>query len=195
MRKILLFSLFILLFAIQSFALPSPQARVEEMVNSVLGVLQQAEVSEADKKAAVSGTVQQYLNVESISRRTLGTYWDGATEEQRQQFSTLFIRILEGTYLNRMEGYSGGKVKYLKQRVKGNKAIVDTLVISKELEIPVQYKMIYADGNWQIFDLVLEGISLVRNYRSSYGEIIRRSGYDGLLALMDEKVRKMESPM
>ncbi len=194
MKKILLFGLLTLLFAVQSFALPSPQARVEEMVNSVLGVLQQTEMSEADKKAAVSGTVQEYLNVESISRRTLGTYWNEATEEQRQQFSTLFIRILEGTYLNRMEGYSGGKVKYLKQRVKGNKAIVDTLVISKELEIPVQYKMIYEDGNWQIFDLVLEGISLVRNYRSSYGEIIRRSGYDGLLALMDKKVQEMESP-
>lgn len=195
MKKVLLCGLFVLLFAIPSFALPAPQARVEEMVNSVLGVLQQPEVSEADKKAAVSGTVQKYLNMESISRRTLGTYWADATEEQRQQFSTLFIRILEGTYLNRMDGYSDGKVKYLKQRVKGNKAIIDTLVVSKETEIPVQYKMIYEDGKWQIFDLVLEGISLVRNYRSSYGEIIRRSGYDGLLALMDKKVQEMESPM
>ena len=59
--------------------------------------------------------------------------------------------------------------------------------------IPVQYKMIYEDGNWQVFDLVLEGISLVRNYRSSYGEIIRRSGYDGLLTLMDEKVEEMNT--
>jgi phospholipid transport system substrate-binding protein len=183
------------LFAIPSFALPAPQARVEEMVDTVLGILQQPEMGKDERRAAVSRKVQEYLNVESISRRTLGTYWDGATEEQRQQFSTLFIRILEGTYLNRMDGYSDGKVKYLKQRVKGNKAIVDTLVISKELEIPVQYKMIYKDGNWQIFDLVLEGISLVRNYRSSYGEIIRRSGYDGLLALMDKKVQEMESPM
>jgi len=195
MKKVLLCGLFVLLFAIPSFALPAPQARVEEMVNTVLGILQQPEMGKEERRAAVSGKVQEYLNVESISRRTLGTYWDGATEEQRQQFSTLFIRILEGTYLNRMDGYSDGKVKYLKQRVKGNKAIVDTLVISKELEIPVQYKMIYKDGNWQIFDLVLEGISLVRNYRSSYGEIIRRSGYDGLLALMDKKVQEMESPM
>ena len=193
MKKILLSCLFTLLFAASSFALPSPQARVEEMVNSVLGVLQNAELSEAEKKAEISGRVQEYLNVKSISRRTLGTYWDGATEEQRQQFSTLFVRILEGTYLNRMEGYSDGAVKYLKQRVKGNKAIVDTMVVSKELEIPVQYKMIYADGNWQIFDLVLEGISLVRNYRSSYGEIIRRDGYEGLLALMDKKVQEMQA--
>ncbi len=195
MKKILLCGLFTLLFAVSSFALPSPQARVKEMVDSVLGVLQKTELSKEEKKAEISGRVQEYLNIDSISRRTLGTYWDGATEEQRQQFTTLFIRILEGTYLNRMDGYSDGTVKYLKQRVKGNKAIVDTMIVSKDLEIPVQYKMIYVDGHWQVFDLVLEGISLVRNYRSSYGEIIRRSGYDGLLALMDKKVREMESPM
>ncbi len=193
MKKIVLCSLFTLIFVTSSFALPQPQARVEEMVNTVLGVLQQTEMSEAEKKSEVSGRVQEYLNMPSISRRTLGTYWAEATEEQRQRFTALFIQILEGTYLNRMEGYSGGTVKYLKQRVKGNKAIIDTLVISDELEIPVQYKMIYEDGNWQVFDLVLEGISLVRNYRSSYGEIIRRSGYDGLLTLMDEKVEEMST--
>ena len=195
MKKILLCALIFLLSATSSFALPQPQARVEEMVSTVLRILQQTELTKEERKAKISGRVQEYLNIESIARRTLGTYWDGATEEQRQQFSLLFVRILEGTYLNRMEGYPEGTVKYLKQRVKGDKAIVDTLVISNELEIPVQYKMIYVDDNWQIFDLVLEGISLVRNYRSSYGEIIRRSGYDGLLALMDEKVQEMESPM
>ncbi len=193
MKKLFLYVLVTLLSVSTSFALPQPQVRVEEMVNTVLGVLQQKDLSQAEKRAEVSGRVQEYLNIESIVRRTLGTYWDGATEEQRQQFATLFIKILEGTYLNRMDGYSDGTVKYLKQRVKGNKAIVDTLVVSKEMEIPVQYKMIYNDGRWQVFDLVLEGISLVRNYRSSYGEIIRREGYDGLLALMDKKVQEMES--
>ncbi len=79
--------------------------------------------------------------------------------------------------------------------MKDNKAIVDTVIISDELEIPVQYKMIYQDGAWQVFDIVIEGVSLVRNYRSSYGEIIRRNGYEGLLALMDKKVQAMESSL
>ena len=195
MKKILLSGLFILLFAVSSFALPQPQARVEQMVDSILGVLQQTELSAAEKKAQVSGRVQEYLNVPSMSRRTLGTHWDEATAEQRQSFSDLFVRILEGTYLSRIGDYSGGTVEYQKQRVKDNKAIVDTVIVSNELEIPVQYKMIYADGDWQVFDLVIEGVSLVRNYRSSYGEIIRREGYEGLLALMDKKVQAMESSM
>jgi len=168
-----------------------PQEQVKLMVDSILGVLQHEELSTAEKKSLVSGQVQAYLNIDSMSRRTLGVHWQGATAEQHQLFSELFIRILEGTYLNRLGDYSGGSVEYLKQRVKDDKAIVDTIVVLKESEIPVQYKMIYVDDSWQIFDLVIEGVSLIRNYRSSYGEIIRRNGFDGLLALMEEKVQSL----
>ncbi len=168
-----------------------PQVQVKAMVSSILGVLQQEELTPLEKKEQVSGMVQEFLDINSMSRRTLGVHWQTATLEQRQQFSALFIQILEGTYLNRIGDYSGGTVEYLKQRVKGNKAIVDTVIIAKELEIPVQYKMIYVDDTWQVFDLVIEGVSLVRNYHSSYGEIIRRNGYDGLLALMEEKVQSV----
>ena len=195
MKKILLSGLLILLFTTTGFALPQPQARVKQMVDSILGVLQHPDLKAEEKKAQVSGRVQEYLNVQSMSRRTLGSYWEGATEDQRQSFSVLFVKILEGTYLSRIDDYSTGTVQYLKQRVKNDKAIVDTMIVSKELEIPVQYKMIYEADSWQVFDLVIEGVSLVKNYRSSYGEIIRQEGYDGLLALMDEKVQAMQSPM
>ncbi len=195
MKKLVLSCCIVLLLTVSSFALPQPQAHIEMMVDSVLSVLRESELSAEEKKAQVSGRVQEYLNVQSMSRRTLGTHWDGATEEQRQIFSERFVKILEGTYLNRIGDYSSGSVKYQKQRVKDNKAIVDTLIVFEELEIPVQYKMIYADGTWQVFDVVIEGVSLIRNYRSSYGEIIRRSGYEGLLALMDEKVQAMESSL
>jgi phospholipid transport system substrate-binding protein len=195
MKKILLSCLLILLISSVSFALPQPQVRVKQMVDSILGVLQQPDLGAEEKKAQVSGQVQEFLNMKSMSRRTLGSYWDGATEEQRQRFSELFVKILEGTYLSRIDDYSAGTVRYLKQRVKDDKAIVDTVIVAKELEIPVQYKMIYEDDSWQIFDLVIEGVSLVKNYRSSYGEIIRQEGYDGLLALMGEKVQAMESAM
>ncbi len=193
MRKIFLLFVFLLCSVAPSFALPDPQPEVEKMVNSVLEVLQNKDIDNAQKKALVSGRVQKFLNVESMARRTLGSYWDTATMEQRQQFSDLFVKVLEGTYLNRIDDYSGGTVKYLMQRVKDDKAIVDTVIVSNELEIPVNYLMIYRDGSWQVFDLVIEGVSLIRNYHSSYSEIIRRDGYDGLLALMQRKVDEMES--
>ncbi|SDZ89853.1 phospholipid transport system substrate-binding protein [Desulfuromusa kysingii] len=196
MKKIILFcGLLILLCSASCFALPQPQARVKQMVDTVLNVLQQPDLSATEKRAQISGQVQEYLNIASMARRTLGSYWDGASAEQQQRFSDLFVKILEGTYLSRIDDYSTGTVQYLKQRVKDDKAIIDTVIVAKELEIPVQYKMIYVDNVWQVFDLVIEGVSLVKNYRSSYGEIIRQEGYEGLLALMVEKVQAMESSM
>jgi len=188
MKNILLSCVLLLLIASPVFALPSPQAQVQQMVDSVLEVLQDAELSISKKKQLISGRVQRFLNIDSMARRTLGQHWDNATIEQRQRFADLFIQVLEKTYLNRIESYSEGSVRYQMQRVKGDKAIIDTVILSGEMEIPVQYKMIYVDNSWQVFDLVIEGISLIRNYRSSYGEIIRREGYEGLFVRMEEKV-------
>ena len=191
MKKLLFVFALISFNASLAFALPDPQVEVEKMVNSVLEVLQNPDLDKDQKKALVSGRVQKFLHVESMSARALGNNWREATPEQRQQFSDLFLKVLEGTYLNRIDDYSAGKVKYLMQRVKDDKAIVDTIIVSNELEIPVNYLLIYRDGSWQVFDLVIEGVSLIRNYHSSYGEIIRRDGYDGLLALMQKKVDEM----
>ncbi|HEY5674985.1 MAG TPA: ABC transporter substrate-binding protein [Malonomonas sp.] len=191
MKQILLSSLLVFSLLMPALAIPQPQAQVEKMINSVLEVLQQKDLSVEAKRAQVSGRIQQYLNMASMAQRTLGDYWNDATPAQRQYFSDLFVQVLEGTYLNRINDYSGGSVQYLQQRVKDNKAIIDTKFVSADLEIPVQYKMIYENDSWQVFDVVIEGVSLIRNYRSSYGEIIRKNGYDGLFALMEEKVAGM----
>jgi phospholipid transport system substrate-binding protein len=128
-----------------------------------------------------------------MSQRTLGPYWDEASSEQRQHFSKLFVAVLEGTYLNRIDDYSSGKVQFLQQRIKDDKAIVDTLIKSKDIEVPVQYRMVYQNDRWQIFDMVIDGVSLIKNYSSSYREIIRREGFAGLFALMENKVAEMNA--
>ncbi|WP_072909730.1 MlaC/ttg2D family ABC transporter substrate-binding protein [Malonomonas rubra] len=192
MKKVLFAFSLLLLFAPMALAIPQPQAEVEMMVSSVLDVLQQEKLSLEEKKAQVSGKVQEFLNVSSMSQRTLGAHWQGATNEQRQRFSELFVKVLEGTYLNRIGDYTDGEVQYLKQRVKGDKAIIDTKIVTGEMSIPVQYKMIYVNERWQVFDVIIEGVSLIRNYRASYGEIIRKEGYEGLFALMEQKVIAMQ---
>ncbi len=191
MKRILISCLLVLCLAVNSWGLMQPQEQIQEMVNSVLEVLQRTELSFEQKKAQVSGRVQQHLNMASMAQRTLGTYWDEATEAQRQRFTELFVKVLEGTYLNRINDYSGGEVQYLKQRIKGDKAIIDTKFVSEELEIPVQYKMVLEGNHWQVFDVIIEGVSLIRNYRSTYGDIIRRDGYDGLFVLMEKKIVAM----
>lgn len=192
MKKISLL-LAVLLFSIGSaWGQPAPLTSVERMVDSVLEILDHPELSLQQKKVQVSGRVKGFLSVESMSQRTLGPYWSEASPEQRVHFVDLFTNILEATYLHRIEDYSGGSVKYLQQRVKDTRAIVDTMIVTEGVELPVQYQMVYEDGTWKIFDLVIEGVSLVRNYRSSYAEIIRRQGFDGLIQRMEERLEAMQ---
>ena len=187
--------LFILIFLLLSgpvLAQTTPQQQIQKMVSGVLGVLN----SDADlqaKKERVSGMVQDYLGIASLAQRTLGIYWKQANEEQRQNFQRLYVRILEKTYLNRVGDYSGGEVVYLQERVKDDKAIVDTKFVTEKVEIPVTYKMIRKQGEWQIYDVVIEGVSLIRSYRSSYNEIIRKEGFDGLFTRMEQKLAAPDS--
>lgn len=186
-----LFILLILLLFLSSslaWAAVGPSQKIEQIVNSVLEVLNRPELDYATKRKEVSGLVQNHLNIHSLSQRTLGLHWKKATPEQRERFSQLFVQILEMTYLNRIEDYSGGQVQYLNERIKDDKAIVDTQFVSDKLEIPVQYKMIQEQGDWQIYDVVIENVSLVRNYRSSYGQIVSNEGFEGLFARIETKL-------
>jgi len=192
MKKIIITMLLVFL-AVPVYAQPDPLNAVESMVNSILEILDHPSMSLAEKKKQVSGRAQRFLSIDSMSQRTLGTYWNDATQQQRDHFIYLFTRILEETYLNRIDDYSGGTVRYLQQRVKDDRAIVDTLIVADELQLPVQYRMVYEQQSWRVFDIVIDGVSLIMNYRASYGEIIRRQGYDGLFRLMEERVAGMST--
>jgi phospholipid transport system substrate-binding protein len=187
-RLFVLFTLLLFMSSSVLWASVGPSQKIEQIVNSVLKVLNRADLDYAAKRKEVSGLVQSHINIHSLSQRTLGIHWKKATPEQRERFSQLFVQILEMTYLNRIEDYSGGRVDYLNERVKDDKAIIDTQFVSDKLEIPVQYKMIQEQGDWQIYDVVIENVSLVRNYRSSYGQIVSDEGFEGLFARIETKL-------
>jgi len=168
-----------------------PQEQVKKMVDGVFVVLN-SNLSPETKRAKISGTVQDFLGVESLSQRTLGVYWKKGTPDELDQFKSLYVKILERTYLNRIEDYSGGQVEFDQERIKEDKAILDTKFVSDRFNIPVQYKLVEESGVWQIYDVLIEGVSLVRSYRSSYNEILRKDGFPGLIQKMEEKLAQME---
>jgi len=184
------FLLFIccLFFSTSAWTASGPTAEIEKVVDSVMKVLNRTDLDYAGKREKVSGMVQKFINIDSISQRTLGVHWKRASPEQQARFSRLFVQGLENTYLNRIEDYSGGTVEYLNERVKEDKAIVDTVFVSDKLEVPVQYKMVLQQGVWQIYDVVIENVSLVRNYRSSYGDIVSSEGLEGLFVRLESKL-------
>lgn len=188
-------SLLVLLFcASVALSQQSPQEQIKKMVDDVLVVLNSSETLET-KKQQVSGMIQKYLGIHQLAQRTLGIYWKQASPEEISKFEQLYLRLLENTYLNRIGDYStGGRVDFLEERIRGDKAIIDTLAVTDKLEIPVQYKMVLKDGIWEIYDVSIEGVSLIRSYRSSYGEIVRKDGFVGLLAQMEKKLSETHSP-
>jgi phospholipid transport system substrate-binding protein len=189
MKRIVVPLLLSLVFVSSSlWAATGPTQQIQQIVDSVLQVLNRTDLDYPAKRREVSGLVQTHINIQSISQRTLAVHWKKATPQQRERFSKLFVQVLEATYLNRIEDYSGGRVDYLNERVKGDKAIVDTQFVSDKVEIPVQYKMVREQGIWQIYDVVIENVSLVRNYRSSYGQIVSSEGFDGLFARLESKL-------
>jgi phospholipid transport system substrate-binding protein len=170
-----------------------PMAQLQVTVDEVLDVLRDKGLPLADKRRQVTALVSDRFNFEAMSQGVLGINWRRATPEQRQRFTDFFTKLLDQTYRSRIEAYSGEKVKYVEQRVQDGRAEVDTLIVTDQnKEIPISYRLLDQGDKWLVYDVKIEGVSLVLNYRASYANIIQKDGLDGLLKQMAEKVEELK---
>lgn len=116
-----------------------------------------------------------------MSKRTLGAQWGRLTPDQRHEFVDLFKGFLSDRYAGRIEDYSGEQVQYLNERLEGHYAEVRTKLVSDKVEIPMDYRLINKDGRWYAYDIIADGVSLVKNYRSQFDKIMRSDSYDELV--------------
>jgi phospholipid transport system substrate-binding protein len=171
----------------------SPTQTVHESVDAILELLRDHTLEQADRRAKIRAHINKRFDFKAMSQRTLATNWKHATEQERQKFVDLFSQLIENTYLGKIEAYTNEKVEYPGEKVKGNKALVETLIIAASADIPVDYKLYKKGDAWWVYDVIIEGVSLVSNYRSSYQEIVKNEGFDGLLAKMQEKIDELRS--
>ena len=116
-----------------------------------------------------------------MSKRALAANWTPLTNEQRAEFVELFKAFLSDRYAGKIEGYAGERTEYLSERLEGPYAEVRTRLISAKTEIPMDYRMINKAGRWYAYDIIADGVSLVKNYRSQFDKIIRADSYDELV--------------
>jgi len=116
-----------------------------------------------------------------MSKRALAAYWTPLTNEQRAEFVSLFKISLSDRYAEKIEGYSGEQVEYLSERLEGQYAEVRTTLVSSKVEIPMDYRLINKAGRWYAYDIIADGVSLVKNYRSQFVKIIRSDSYEELV--------------
>jgi len=142
----------------------------------------------ADRRAAVRKIANEIFDFAEIARRSLGRYWQPLTEPQRSEFVGLFGDLLERSYISKIETYGGEKIVYNGERMDGDLAVVSTKIITKNgTEVPIDYRLFKRGDNWKVYDVNIEGISLVSNYRTQFNKIIQSSSFNSLVDRMKAK--------
>jgi len=145
----------------------------------------------AERKRLVRETVSEQFNRKEMSRRTLARHWRKRTEEEKKEFVDLYGKLLEQTYLDRVEGYSGEKVFYEGEKVDGKYGVVKVKILTEQgTEIAVEYRLKKTGDDWLVYDVSIEGVSLVNNYRNQFNSIIVRSSYKDFIKKLKAKVEK-----
>lgn len=172
-----------------------PSETVKGHVDKVLDVLRDQslkggsrEKAKKDKLRALSGKMFDYPE---LSRRTLGQNWNKFTTEQQQEFIELYKSILEGAYIDKLIAYTDEKIIFTKENPLSEKTVeVQTTVVTKKADIPIYYRVIQKSGEWRIYDVIVEGVSLVSNYRSQFAQILGNKSPEGLLDTLRKNAGK-----
>ena len=169
----------------------APTQAVKETIDLVLSVLGDEDLKDparkAERRAKLEAIIGQRFNYEEMAKRTLAAKWKKLSDEQKTEFVGLFQQFLTQSYAGNVEGYSGEQVEYLKERLKGDFAEVQTKVVSPKVQIPLDYRLLKKNEKWGVYDVIIDGVSLTKNYRGQFSRILKSSSFEGLLDKLRSK--------
>ncbi len=173
---------------------PSEQLRLQ--IDRVIKTLDDPDLKkdgrQKERRHAVRKIADEIFDFSETAKRSLGRHWAQRTPSERQEFVQLFSDLLERSYLSKIELYGGEKVAYLGDTVEGEQATVKTKIVTKQgTEIPVDYRMMRVGPRWMVYDVYIEGVSLIGNYRTQFNKIIQTSSYADLLKKMRTKQEEL----
>ncbi len=163
----------------------TPTEVVRATLTEVFRILEDPKLKDPAKliprRRMLEAVIAERFDYAEMSKRTLGASWTPLTNEQRAEFVDLFKAFLSDRYAGKIEGYSGEQVEYLNERIQGQYAEVRTKLVSSKTAIPMDYRLINKAGKWYAYDIIADGVSLVKNYRSQFEKIIRSDSYEELV--------------
>lgn len=166
----------------------APTAEIQSAVEKALAILRDPKLQSEAKRKALREALYPKFDFAEMARRSLGSHWQRRSAEERSEFVKVFTELVESSYMSSIESYSGEKVIVNGERQDKEYAEVDTKIADKKGEaISVVYKLRQNGGAWKIYDVVIENISLVNNYRSQFNRVIAQSSYDELFRKMKDK--------
>ena len=156
-----------------------PMQQIKETVDRIIAVLKDKQLAvpemRASRRAKVEELVDGAFDFQEMAQKTLSGTWETMSAPQQKEFVDLLARMVKQRYIGKIDSYTGQEVVFKKQRQKGTLALVYSDLLDNGTEIPINYKMSRHDDRWVVFDLQIENVSLVANYRSDFGRIDRKS--------------------
>jgi phospholipid transport system substrate-binding protein len=170
----------------------APIEQLRAQIDRVLKILDDAEMKKdgrvKDRRVAVRKIADDIFDFPETAKRSLGRHWTTRSASERDEFVKLFSDLLERSYISKIELYGGEKIAYLGDTLDGDQALVRTRIVTKGgAEVPVEYRMLRKGERWLVYDVVIEGVSLVANYRTQFNKIIQTSSYAELVKKMKVK--------
>jgi phospholipid transport system substrate-binding protein len=178
-------------FSFAGPALDTVKGNVDEVLKVLKNPVYKGETGKKAKQDQIRKISQKMFDFAELSKRTLGLNWNKFSTPQRQEFVDLYRGLIEDAYTDKITSYTDERINYIKElQLSENTAEVQSIVVTKSVEIPVYCRMLNKDGQWRIYDVVIEGVSLVNNYRTQFREILANNPPENLLDTLRKKVQK-----
>jgi phospholipid transport system substrate-binding protein len=170
----------------------APTAELRRYTDRVLEVLRSPDLSPTERRAMVRDLAIHAFDVRETARRALGAHWQRRTPAERDEFVQVFRELLEVTYVSRIDEYGGERVDYTSEKIDGDSAVVRANIITRSgTAVPVESRLNQTGGQWRIYDILVENVSLVGNYRSQFDRVIRTRSYEELVKRLRERVAEL----
>ncbi len=172
----------------------TPMDVVKQNVGQVLDVLRNKSLSRDAKTASLEKIYKVMFDETELSKRSLGRNWKRLTPEQQKEFISLFRQVLENAYIDRILSYKDQKVEFLRElKLDDNRSEVQTQVLTSSGPVPIYYRLIREGATWRVYDVIIENVSLVQNYRSQFNSILARETPAQLIETLKKRVKQRQS--
>jgi len=195
LRLMLIIAVFCLLVPAHQVMASSVTDQVKVTIDKILEILRDPSLKDDEshdkRRSLLRETISKKFSFAKMSQLSLGKHWKKRSDGEKKEFIKLFGRLLEDTYISKIEGYTDEKIVYTKELVKKKKAQVNTKIVTDSVEIPLDYRLYkLKDDSWMVYDMVIEGVSLVGNYRTQFDQILKKNSFAKLVEEIKKKMDK-----
>ncbi len=193
MKKLLPLLLSFLLASSALAAELSPRQTVEQGAQDILALMRDPAFKDPAKKQQIRQQIEEealsFFDFEAFSSRTIGPQWKDFTPEQKKRFQTAFTTLLRNTYIDMLDSYNGESAEYVNEVSSDNGTRVEVQMVfkAKDKSYPFAFRMLEKDGRWVVYDVLIENVSMIKNYREQFKDILIKNNPDELIRLVEEK--------